>query len=205
MVEPGCYGIPSIFSFKSEVCGSCSHASNCQSDAHSALLALKRLPIVADVLNEHNEYVHNVIVTKFPRPARVQLSKPIPVQRNNNITRVALTEEQLDTLEALPKKVQTFLRAVWARGEDKTMWEAARNGLNPFEEDRNRPYHLAYQELMKGKVSRAYLSNVIMDNLGWAYSSAYSQVSMIWRVLPCLNLATVTQAYMERIPLNANH
>lgn len=196
MREPACFGIPSIFSFKSEVCQACSNTSKCQVSAHSALLALKNLPIVTDILNEHNNFAYATALKRFPSPARVQITKPTPTQRKDVKPRYALTEEQLEVLESQPKKVKAFLTKIWSLGEEKGMLDLAKSGINPFNENKNRPYHLAYEKLTQGKLSRLQLSTAIMDELGWSYASAYSQVSMIWRVLPCLNLAHVNQAFM---------
>jgi hypothetical protein len=178
-LKPNCYGIPSIFSFKSKVCGACQHFTECQKESHEELLRFGDLRIVANILSQHESF------RSKSQPAKVRKS------------RLALTSEQMLSLEAYPKKVQSFLKAVWSKGKHVEMLNRMQRGENPFDKDGARPFYVAFGLLLRGKASRGDFCVAFMDELGWSYSAAYSQVSMLWHILPALDLAEINGAYMN--------
>jgi hypothetical protein len=198
LIEPGCFGIPSIFSFKSDVCNNCEHQSRCQAQSQNTLLSIKESMFVTDILNEHLKHSVAVGNTIVPSSVTLDIKKPIPFNGRSKKVRYALTIEQIEILKTLPKKVGAFLNTVWSKGEHLRLISVAQSGRNPFDAEKNRPYQLAYSMMMyEGRATRANLVDTIMDSFDWSYASAYSQVSLMWRALPILGLCIINGDFIE--------
>lgn len=192
-----CFGVPSVFSFKSKVCESCNEFTQCQKDSYSALIAIREYPISTVALTQHEEFrVRSGQVVADP--LALELTKPIPASTERKATRYALTTEQISRIATLPKKVGGFLEKLYVRGLDKQIERDVAEGKNPFSLTNARPYHAAYEVLSKGRVHRSKMSNELMEMLGWTYASSYSQVSMIWQIFPELGLAKEEGVFMTK-------
>lgn len=200
-----CFGVPSIFSFKSNVCANCKEFADCQKESYSALLAIKEYPIATTMLSQHVEFMMRNGIAQSDAGA-LELSKPIPTHQKKKTTRYALTAEQIDRISQLPKKIGNFLEKIWVRGLEKQIMQDIRDNKNPFSEHNARPYHAAYEVLRTSRAHRSGMSNHLMETLGWTYQSAYSQVSMIWQIFPELGIAEVDGVHMTAIrPRNKEH
>lgn len=198
MIEPGCFGVPSIYSFKSKVCGGCKFRDNCQIASQQALLAIKSSSVVTDILSQHIEYSSSKGLNSSQASERVYFTQSIQAHQSVKKARYALTAKQLELLDNTPKKVSAFLNTIWSKGLHIEMLERARAGQNPFDINKNRPYHLACRELIaKTKITRSSLVSVIMDEFDWTYSAAYSQVSLMWQVLPALEITEADNTFMR--------
>lgn len=200
-----CYGIPSIFSFKSAVCGGCKEFAGCQGESYSALLAIREFPIATTMLSQHIE--HRIQTGQAQNePTALDINKPIPSHSKAKKVRYALTAEQIGHIAELPKKIGEFLSKIWVRGLDKKITEDIAEGKNPFSLTNARPYYTAYEILRKGKAHRSHMSNELMEVLGWTYASSYSQVSMIWQIFPELGIAEINGVHMVALrPKNTEH
>ena len=197
-----CFGVPSVFSFKSNVCGSCKEFSECQDNAYSALLAIREYPIATTALSQHVEFrVRSGLAQNDA--LELDITKPIPKHSKRTITRYALTEEQLIRISNVPKKIGKFLERVWVKGIDKQIDADVLAGNNPFSKHNARPYFVAYELLQEGRVHRNKMSTQLMEQLGWTYASAYSQVSMIWQIFPELGLAIADDKFLAK-PIQNN-
>ena len=190
-----CFGVPSVFSFKSKVCSGCKEFGDCQKESYSALLSIREYPIATTMLSQHVEYrmqtgqAHN-------EPTALDINKPIPSHSKAKVVRYALTAEQIDRIAEMPKKIGNYLSKIWVRGLDKQITTDVAIGKNPFSLTNARPYHTAFEILRKGKAHRSHMSNELMEVLGWTYASAYSQVSMIWQIFPELGIAEIHGVHM---------
>ncbi len=148
-----------------------------------------------------------VRVGKAPAEAlELNLLKPIPTRSNKKAVRYALTVGQLERISKLPKRVGEHLQKIWVRGLDRGITESVLNNTNPFSPDSARPYHAAYNYIKRNKASKGGLANHLMDELGWKYNSAYSQVSMIWQIFPELGIAKIDGIHMIAFnPRNHEH
>jgi len=113
----------------------------------------------------------------------------IPVQQARSKPALAFTEDQAAILAGLPKKAASYLVTLWKRGMPERIKVAALKGQNPFPEATFRPAHVAYNLLMGGGFTKAALRTAFQECLGWGESSAYSQVSITWRVFCALGIA----------------
>lgn len=200
-----CFGIPSILSFKSKVCGSCVEFADCQKDAYIALNAIREYPIATTMLKQHEEYRIASGQTEVVL-ADVNLTKQVPLPNKRLVTRYALTTQQLERIALLPKKIGNFLEKVWVRGLDKHIHSDIVKGINPFNENKARAYHKAFEILNQGRAHRSKMSNELMNQLGWTYASAYSQVSMIWQIFPELGIAKEEGMFLVKsIPEYLDH
>ena len=192
-----CFGVPSIFSFKSKVCGNCGEFNECQKQSYSALQEIREYPISTSLLNQHEDFrIQSGQVAKGS--ATLQLSKDVPSSSKKRATRYALTTEQLARIEELPKKIGNFLEKVWVRGLDRQINIDIEDNKNPFDANKARAYHMAYEVLCQGRAHRSKMSSELMNALGWTYASAYSQVSMIWQIFPELGIATHEGVFLVR-------
>lgn len=188
MIEPGCFGVPSVFSFTSKVCGKCDHFSSCQKKAHAALIAHPQQHVVRSLLEKHNAYVHEN-EEEMPEGAVLSVSRPAPKSKRESQVRFALTPEQMLLLGSLPKKVADYLKKLMVRGLDRQILEAASKGENLFTQDKHRPYQLALDMLMEGGLTKPMLRAAYIEKLGWTERASSSQVSIVWSLFKAMNLA----------------
>lgn len=188
MSNPGCFGVPSVFSFTSPICGKCGSFEACRSQAHAALLSHPQQWVVRSLLEKHNAYCHREDVV-LPERSEIETSRPAPKVASKNAVRFALTPEQMLLLGSLPKKVAEYLKKLMVRGIDRQVLEAAGKGENAFTAEKHRPYRLALDMLFEGGITKPALRTAYCDKLGWSESAAFSQVSMIWHLFPAMRLA----------------
>lgn len=196
-----CFGVPSIFSFKSKVCGNCDSFSECKKESYASLLQIGEYPIATSLLKQFRLY-DDALQIDADGAKTLQITKPIAIHIKGRVTRYALTQKQLDRIDALPKKIGKFLEKIWVRGLDKQIQKDILAGKNPFDSNKARAYHKAYEVLEKGRVHRSKMSLELIDTLGWSYASAYSQVSMIWQIFPELNIAEKDGLFLKKISPN---
>lgn len=202
MIEKvACYGVPSVFSFKSKVCAGCGNFDDCQKESYSALLSIREYPIATVMLSQHVE--HRMQTGQAQNePTALNINKPIPTHSKAKVVRYALTAEQIERIAEMPKKIGNFLSKIWVRGLDKQIAEDITLGKNPFSLTNARPYHTAFEIIRRGKTHRSRMSNELMDVLGWTYASSYSQVSMIWQIFPELGIAKIEGVHMVTLHPN---
>lgn len=196
MKHPSCFGIPSVFSFKAETCGNCASREQCRSSAYSKLLTVADQPIVKHLISVHQQHQDTEVQAQ-----PIATSRPIPVSLKPSKKR-ELTENELEILGKLPKKVGTFLRSIWTRSKDVEMTALFKQGRNPFDLDRAKPYHVAFEAIGNGSASRDNLAKLLMTSLGWTYAAAQSQTTMILHVLPALGFAKWDGAFLHKLPNN---
>lgn len=201
--EIACFGVPSIFSFKSTVCQSCDNFQGCQKKAHCALMAIADNPVATGLIEQHNAYAR-IEGIEEARPIELHFTREAPQQRSGKAVRYALTLEQETALADKPKKVAAFVRSYWTKGKDREMKARLRRGDNPFDRDKARPYHVAYECVHQSQAHRSKMCHYLMTQLGWSYEAAYSQVSMIWHIFPLLGLAEVDGAFLKGLDANVH-
>jgi hypothetical protein len=179
--KPNCFGIPSIFNFQSTVCTGCSSFKGCQESSYKSLMQVQDLSIVASEIAQHESYRRGLEVV------------PVKVTKKH----FALTAEQLDVIDNTPNKVGTYLKSIWVRGGQLEMHRKVGFGDNPFDVNKARANYLAYELMSNKKVCRMDLCLAFMTELGWTKASAYSQVSMIWKIFPALEIAEIDGVFMK--------
>lgn len=172
--RPGCFSAPSIFSFTSRVCNACPEFAPCQKGAESRLGALPDSPAVRTILAQHEGY----------RRSQAGL-QPLPEVKG----RAPLSEAQESLAASLPKKAGDYLRKLFARGLDVQIREGAMTGVNPFRMNGQRPYHVAFEMLMRGSITKPALRAAYIEELGWGNAAAGPQVSLVWSLFPALGIA----------------
>jgi len=187
VIQPGCFGAPSVFSFNSRVCGKCGQSDECQKAAHAALLAAP-VHLVGNLLREHEEYCRRKATTA-PEGSVLATTLPAPVQKQRKAVRFPITDVQEELLRSLPKKVGDYLRKLMVRGIDREVLEAAGVGKNAFSVAKHRPYALALNMLFEGGMTKQMLRVAFCEELGWSDVASYPQVSMIWHLFPAMGLA----------------
>lgn len=104
-------------------------------------------------------------------------------------SKFVLSPDQQEVIRALPKKVGDYMRKLFKRGRDVEILKLAALGENPFRDDRERTYRLAFEHLLDGGFSKRSLRAAFMSELGWTEGAAFSEVSIVWRVLMTLGVA----------------
>lgn len=187
MTKPGCFGVPSIYSFTSRVCGKCDHAAACQPVAHSAL-ASAPLGVSIRLLRQHEDHCAAVGGT-LPVGATLIVSRVLPTARKAPALRLPLNEGQTALLKTLPKRSADYLKKLMVRGVDRAVLAAAKNGENGFTKTKHRPFHLALEKLLEGGITKGQLRVAYCEELGWSETSSFPQVTMIWNIFPAMGLA----------------
>lgn len=187
-MQPSCFGVPSVFSFKCDVCSNCGHFTDCEESAYFALRSIAhRLP-VEQALIEHERFRRAKDGDEgvaAPDPLVIVEAQP----RRARVARYDLTPDQERRLSKLPKKVADYLRKLFVRGLDVKIQMAAERGENPFDGGKFCTQQVAFDMLLCGGFTKRDLKAQFMDRLDWQESSAYSQVSLVWQVFIELDIA----------------
>lgn len=189
MNSPGCFGVPSVFTFKSSICGACPSHGGCQKQAFAELQTVAGEAYAKPLLKQHIMFMQKIDVLEMPYIAR-----PRVVSDN----RLALTEEQEAVLNSLPKKIAAFVRSVWTRGGFDDMVARFKAGDNPFDQKKNRTHHAVFEELKQSRCSRIHLVDKLRESFGWTYAAAYSEISAIWKALIALRFAFEDGDFLAR-------
>lgn len=197
MIHPGCFGIPSVFSFVSGVCANCREFGDCQAQSHYALTLVDQ-SLVSDLLRQHENFANAQGVIR--NRGGLETTR-LPV-RKTKILRVEkrLSEEQEGTIARASKKVGEYLRKLYLCDIESKISSAIQNERNPFCSDGARPYHAAYEAITTGSISKGYLTTMFQEDLGWSKASAKSQTSVVWGVFVALDLAVEDGAYLIASP-----
>ena len=188
-MTPGCFGIPSIFSFTSRVCGKCSHFQTCRVEAHAALKAAP-IEIVRHQLRAHEDYCRAHSADSGEEKKIEFTRKVAPSKKVRSLPKkIDLTDAQKAMLEALPAKVSGLLSRLMKRGVDTSVLLAAQHGNNGFDPAKHRSLHLALDMLLEGGITKPALRTAFVEKLGWAETSAFAECTLIWKVFPLLKLA----------------
>ena len=84
-------------------------------------------------------------------------------------------------------KVETIIRKLKEKGMNLTA--ALECGVDPFE-GKSRTLSAAFQLLRSQPVTKAELTTCFVESLGWAKTSARTEVTTVWQVFVELGLAT---------------
>jgi len=191
-VSPGCFGFPSIFSFKSEVCSACSHNQECEREVESKLRSESDKPHVRVALKAH-ESARSAFSGAMSSGAQQTREKPLVglVKRSRAAVKYVPTDEQEAALKNAPKKVARIAMTLWGRGFEY-------KGSNPFNVTLNKTFHAAFETIAKtGRVTKKELRMGIADLLNWSESSAYSEVSVVWSLFPILGITRESESGTE--------
>lgn len=194
-----CFGIPSVFSFKSKVCAACPDFEQCREESYASLLSVESKLPLNDLLAEHEGYTIERGVRK-PK-SKVSDAAPRPRTTTQKTSPRALSQEMEDRLRLLPVKVETAARRILTKRLDLKMRESLARGSNPFTMTDQRYLSVALDRLLGGGFSKGELRSAYMRELGWTEGTAFSHVSMIWHLLPFFELATVSGGYLVPTPL----
>ena len=181
---PGCYGIPSVFSFKSEVCKVCQFNQQCRKVSFEKLKGVPENIHTRNLLRDH-ERVEAAFKSSegYIDPFEGVKPRKTRLKRSEAIFKVELNAEQEEKLKTLPKKVAAVASALWRKGFSPIGKE------NPFSESGNRPYYNAFEAMRAGKVTKKGLRMAFCERMGWSETSAYSEVSIVWSLFPVLGIA----------------
>lgn len=189
MNSPGCFGVPSVFTFKSSICGACPSHVGCQKQAFNELQTVAGEAYAKPLLRQHIMFMQKIDVLEMPNVAK---------ERVVSDKRLALTEEQEEVLNSLPKKIAAFVRSVWSRGTFDDMLAKFNAGDNPFDQKKNRTHHAVFEELKQSRCSRGQLVEKLRESFGWTYAAAYSEISAIWKALIALHFAYEEGDFLSR-------
>ena len=193
----GCFGMPSIFSFRSKVCENCGEFSPCQHKSYSKLLTIKSAA-VANTLVEHESYRRSLASTELSDADHHTPNHTMPAPKRSahvGTKRVELTEAQLLKIAPLSKKAAAFVKKLLVRD-----FKPEASGLNPFDSGKHRSSHLAFEMLMDSHVSKSDFRTAFIQELGWTYNSASVEVAILWQSFPALGLAITSESFMSLHP-----
>lgn len=196
--QPGCFGVPSVFSFKAPACAGCPARDACQEVAYAALMAAPEKGFLMRLIREHD-------ANRRPAPAGRGYDPEftVPEVPARNPSKSELTPDQEALIQSLPKKAGTYLRTLLKRGILARIRKCALAGINPFPEEQYRPAHLAYELLMRGGFTKRELRLAYASTLGWKDSAAAPQVTIIWQVFQALEIGAEAGCRMVAHPMLA--
>lgn len=185
-----CFGIPSVFSFGSKTCSICPDFGHCRRVAHDELRAVEASPAIRAALVAHERHALSGASETLPiaegAPAREKPAKA----RISRAKRASyeLTEHQKHVIASIPKRVGDLVSKIFKRGHDAEIRIALREGRPPLaDEPCYRSLKVALAHLGKG-YTRQCLRTHFMNELGWSYTSAWNEVSLMWSVLPAIGV-----------------
>jgi len=177
--QPGCFGIPSVFSVRSPKCNTCASANACVSVSRTVLSRIgdPELILTFSTMVAVNDPVERVAQ---PRPLEVKVERATRA-------RWAPTPTQKALIDSVPAAVGKMMRAMFRK--ETFIAQALANGENPFPNDSQRTASTMYLLLSnRVPVSKAQAKAALQSALGWASSSASVQASLIWRVFKELGI-----------------
>lgn len=197
---PGCFGFPSIFSFKSAVCRSCPFINDCEKDVESRLKSRADDPKMKIALQAHQRArsgLSEVAVSDDVHSEEKPLKRA--VMRPRKCERIELSEEQKRKIESAPKKVAKVASMFWSKG-------FSYDGSNPFNEVANRTYHAAFKTLAAAKsMTKKELRMSLMNELNWSETSAYAEVSVVWSLFPLLGVSSLSDDGLRMDVIDIEH
>lgn len=194
--SPGCFGIPSVFSFRSQHCSRCAaHREACQRQ-------------VLDTLRGMDQGIDAVRVALIEHERAVGLSSRAPLQVQGRGSYVAksprfeLTDAQQLTAAALPKKARARLEKLLRGGYDVLIRMAIKSGDLAFSKINNQRSLVTALQLLASNpaITRGGLRAAYVGTLGWSDLSAKNEVSIMWQVLPGLGIAVQNSASLALSP-----
>lgn len=200
----GCHGIPSIFSFTNARCGSCSQSQSCQHASYETLLSVSDCSTFSIVIAQHEKHRRSLaweeVRLAMPHKARVS-NQPKRVNAKQKSVRLELDEHQTMLVESLPSKAGRLLAKFLKKGMDVKIRSDAFRSENPFLLSKHRSLHFCFEEAMKsGGSSKGELKVALMTNLGWSEASAFSEVSIVWKLFPALGIASTEHGILNVSP-----
>lgn len=180
-----CFGIPSVFSFKSLHCGRCQSFEECRKSANEELKSVAAdSDVVRFALIEHERAEYDASA-----PAnRVDPVSSTKAKRRSYVPKrpkYDLTQAQKHTVSTAPKTAATRLTKLFRTGGDVLIRRALKNGDRDFAEVTNQRSLALCLRMLSHKlpVTRNGLKVAFMTELGWADSSAQSEATIMWNVL----------------------
>lgn len=154
-------------------------------DVRDRLSAIKRpmpndpAPDYIEVLPAHP--VEGIDEATIPAPERT-----VPLDRRA----FALTDEQKDRIDRLPRKVGEKYRALLQTGVAQIAAEKVGQGINPFGNYGHRFLWTACELLLAGGFNQATLRSTYMTKYGWSEGTAFARASMAVSIFKILDLVT---------------
>lgn len=197
-----CFGIPSVFSFGSKTCSTCSDFGHCRRVAHDELRTVEASPAIRAALIMHERHALSGAsepppiaegITAREKPAKARISR---AKRSS----FELTEHQKSVVASIPRRAGELVSKIFKRGHEAEIRIALRDGNAPLaDETCYRSLKVALAHLRRG-YTRQCLRTHFMDELGWSYDSAWNEVSLMWSVLPALGVGMEKSGQMIVAP-----
>lgn len=188
-IVPGCFSVPSVFSFKSKICPKCKHFENCRGEVRDLLHAAPDFLAVRVALIEHerwNEIAGFDGVMTAPVPAARSQGRP---SRAIHPT-FPLTQDQERIIASMPARVGVELHKLYSRGKDVLIRRSIVAGKPALEgHSGNRSLKVALSALVTNDLTKQNLKAAFVTELGWSDRAAQNEVSMMWHVLTALKVA----------------
>mgnify|MGYP000415605933 CR=1 FL=1 len=190
-----CFGVPSVFSFKSAHCGRCQSFEECRKSSYEELKsAALDSDVVRFALIEHERIEHDVGAPANRSWATLTVASAVkPHCRSYALKRprYGLTDAQARIVATVPKNAAIRLVKLFKSGDDVLVRRALLRGDRHFTEISNqRSLVLCLRTLSRELlVTRRTLKAGFMSELGWANTSAQSETTIMWNVLPGLGVA----------------
>lgn len=184
-----CFGVPSVFSFGSPACVACADTAACREASRAELVHLKDFAIARHALIEHERHAGVPVGEGTARGGREGAARPKVRAARRKHRCLPMTEVQRAIISSMPIRVGDYLIKLFKRGHDAEIRLALREGKPPLEGVAGyRSLKVALMHL-KGGFDRRTLRTCFMEELGWSYTSAWNEVSVMWSTLPALGVA----------------
>lgn len=170
--HPGCFGFASTFNIKSQVCGQCEFAKDCETRSRASLEAIAQQVNVDSVLRSMHQ--RKAAMRKLVAPT-VRL----------------LPDAAVRALSRMPKHAAKIAEILIRSGVQPR--KALISGRNPLPNGKPATIAILFDLLLEGEVSRAQYIEALQVRLGHTDSTASSQASIGFAVVTGLGIATQTQ------------
>ena len=189
-----CFGIPSVYSSRSDRCSECPMAGQCVETIKLVVAKLGdselQMTVIALLaLNEGIDAAPRVVVEQKPRKTR---AKWIP------------SPQHAALLMNVPANVAKIMRGILKHEQD--VIQALIQGCNPFSESRLRSAHKAFERIMDGGATQHELSLAFCESLGWSKPAAVVQASVLTRAFRELGIVVMDDDGVLRVnpTINSN-
>ena len=193
--HPGCYGLPTAVSATSPSCRDCPSRGGC---VYEAFLLLDSLPV--NPLTQRERLTLTVTrqaLAASPRARGRAVVPPLVVASSRGVKRIALNQEQLAHVAALPAKVASQVKKLLERGWFEFAKGELRAGRNPASKGWQR---ILCAHLLTGGATRTQLELALVTELQISPPSARVQLSVGIAIFAAGRLAIETFGQVKLLP-----
>lgn len=205
---PACFSAASVFAHDSDACRACPAFDACSEASLATLQTIRGYVNVADLLKRHSR-ARQVSVAPAPQASAASSSPNlVEAERKTPMVKVSNGAGQhygamLDRI-AYAKSREQFERLARA-GLIDIMRKDLHAGRNTFVQSGPKYFRVLIDLLLRGGATKAEYRNALIEELGWAETTAAPHVSITWPGFLAFEFAQELEGRLVLLPATDRH